>query len=423
MDKYNFFILDEVSMVTDKDLEEIMDYMCVNDRKLILIGDNCQIPAPSQQLKKKGEYYYKPDSCAFSIENMYTLTQIVRQQADSPIIKLATYIRDHIYEDQNLEDILHASGVKENEIQISHKDLYKLFKKDFNDGKDTRIIAYTNSAVRSHNEQVRKTLKYNDSLIVGELLTGYTNVGWPNPYIENGTDYKVQNIRPTKSYKIDEFFGLVGNLVDIVDVDDKEHIFRNIFFIDIQNSANNKFISELIYRAEKVNALYSKKQDYKKYCDLKNRAIFLENVYKYGGKVMTETTIRELHPLLFTKISEVIDTQDRKIAKSELTAQLTDQYGTIVEERLKDNKMFADAEVFSDKYMIVEKDIYYGYSITAHKSQGSTYECVYVDEHDFKKISNKWNYKFGALEQRYKERNQLKYVAYTRASQKLSIVV
>jgi hypothetical protein len=39
------------------------------------------------------------------------------------------------------------------------------------------------------------------------------------------------------------------------------------------------------------------------------------------------------------------------------------------------------------------------------------------------KISNRWNYKFQSMEQRHKERNQLKYVSYTRASKKLQIVV
>ena len=73
--------------------------------------------------------------------------------------------------------------------------------------------------------------------------------------------------------------------------------------------------------------------------------------------------------------------------------------------------------------MIVEKDIYYGYAITCHKSQGSTYDNVYVDEEDFKKIVCRWNYKFKVLENRTKEYNQLKYVAYTRASNQLKLVV
>ena len=77
---------------------------------------------------------------------------------------------------------------------------------------------------------------------------------------------------------------------------------------------------------------------------------------------------------------------------------------------------------FADQYMVCEKDVYYGYA-TAHKSQGSTYENVFVDNADFNKITNRWNYRFRMIENRFRERNQLLYVAYTRASKKLKIVV
>jgi hypothetical protein len=423
MDRYDCFILDEVSMVADKDLDEIIDYICEHDKKLILIGDNCQIPAPSQQLVQEDMICYKPDSSAFEVINLCELRQIIRQAADSPIIRIATFLRDNLMDEQDLADTLLGSGVDEKEVCISHEDLYTEFQKDWTSGMDTRVIAYTNAAVRSHNQHIRKDLGYTDNLVLKELLTGYNNVGWPVPLIENGTDYKVLTLRKTSHFQVNGFCGLVGDVVDLVDLDDSKHISRELFFINIQHSSNTHFMNELVNRAEKVNQRYSTKNDYKKYCALKNRAVFLEDVYKYDNKVMTETNLRQLHPLLFTKVAEVIDVKSKAIAVSELTQKLEDQYGELVEGRLCDNKPFADAEVFADQYMVVEKDIYYGYSITTHKSQGSTYDSAYVDENDFKKISNKWNYKLRAVEQRHKERNQLKYVAYTRASKKLRIVI
>ena len=90
--------------------------------------------------------------------------------------------------------------------------------------------------------------------------------------------------------------------------------------------------------------------------------------------------------------------------------------------RIDDNKPFSDGEILADSFMVCEKDVFYGYAITAHKSQGSTYLNSYVDNNDFNKISNRWNYKFRMIENRFKERNQLLYVAYTRASKKLKIV-
>jgi hypothetical protein len=424
MDKYDCFILDEVSMVCDKDLDEIIDYVCDHDKKLILVGDNCQIPAPSQALVRDNGVCYKPDSTAFDIENQHCLKTIVRQASDSPIIRIASYLRDHLNEQLELSDIFTGSCIDPGDLTITHATLYLSFRDDWRSGKDTRIIAYTNSAVHNHNTQVRKILNISDTpLVVGELLTGYGNVGWPEPMIENGTDYIVKSLSDTVNYNISDYSGLVGKLTDLEDIDDKTLVSRGLFFVNVKHTANRAFMQELTRRAEKVNQRFSTKDDYRKYCSLKNRAIFLENVYKYRNTIATESDFKHSHPLLFTKVSDAIDVCGRTVFMSELSKKLEDQYGDIATVRLKDNKPFADSETFADQYTVVEKDIYYGYSLTAHKCQGSTYHCAYVDEHDFKKISSKWNHRLGLVEQRHKEQNQLKYVAYTRASEKLRLIV
>ena len=423
MDKYTCFILDEVSMVGDKDLEAILDYICKNDKKIILVGDNCQIPCPSQKLVIEGHICYKPDSCAFEIANMCEMKEIVRQAAESPIIQIATYLREHLVEDSDLHDILTSTGLKEEAIVTCQEDAYVGFMVDWKAKLDVRMIAYTNAAVRTHNRRIRDDLGLTTPLIVGELLTGYDNVGWPVPVIENGTDYKVLAIQTTAKHHIAGYTGLVGDLVDLIDMVDPTNISRKLFFINARHSQNQTFMLEFVRRAEKVNERLSTKHAYKRYCELKNGVLFLEDIYKYTGTIMTETDFRQSQPLLFTKVSEVINVSRKTIAVSELTRKLDDQYGELVEGRLIDNKPFADGEVFADQYMVVEKNIYYGYALTAHKSQGSTYDSVYVDENDFKKIVDKWNYRLRAIEQRCKERNQLKYVAYTRASQKLRLIL
>ena len=424
MDRYNYFILDEVSMVGDKDLEEIIEYICHNDKKLILVGDHCQIPSPSQELVRDGDMCYKPDSVAFDIENICELRSIVRQAEGSIIIQIASYLRDHLNIEVSIRDILTDLGVEDHSVFVTIEEAHSEFIQDREQGLDPRMIAYTNAAVRSHNDKIRTNLNIQDkSLVEGELLTGYDNVGWPTPVIENGTDYKVTVIQPTTKHIIHGYAGLTGNIVDLCDIVDPSNISRNLFFIDVKHSSNNMFMREFVKRAEKVNKRHSTRDAYRKYCQLKNRAVFLEDVYKYAGKIMTNTDFRQSHPLLFTKVSEVIDTQRRSIAISELTKKIGDQYGEIAEGRLLDNKPFADGELFADQYMVVEKDISYGYALTAHKSQGSTYDSVFVDENDFQKISNKWNYRLRAVEHRFKERNQLKYVAYTRAAKKLKVMI
>lgn len=423
MDRFDLILIDEVSMVSDKDLDSILDYICINLKKVILIGDDCQIPCPSQHLIKNNHVCYKPDSSAFEIIPLCHLTEIVRQASESQIVKLATYLRDHILQENNLTHILSGSGIERSEICIDHGDLYDFAIEDIKQGLSTRIVSYTNASVRTHNNNIRNELGYKEPYVLGELLTGYNNVGFPVPIIENGTDYIVKDIKYTDTFSIREYTNLSGYLIKLQDVDDSANVSYDLFFILVKHSANALFMKELVRRAEKVNQRGSTKDDFRKYCQLKNGAIFLEDVYKYGKDIMTETNLKQLQPLLFTKASEVINIVDKQKVRSELALKLEDMYGDIIECRLCDNKPFADGEVFADQYMVVEKDIYYGYSITSHKSQGSTYESVYVDENDFEKISNKWNYKFRAIENRHKEKNQLKYVAYTRASKKLKIVV
>jgi len=422
MDSFDCFILDEVSMVSDKDLDEFLEYICENDKKIILLGDMCQIPSPSQGLCDEGEFCVKKDSEAFLIENSYHLREIVRQVGESPIIKLSSFLRDNLDEDLSLEDILESVGLDESDFLISRSDLYASFVEDFRNKKDTRIVSYTNASVRSHNENIRRALGYARRLVLGDILTGYNNLGFPNRVIENGTDYRVYGCIETRDIKIGGYQGLRGLLVDMYDLLDSSHVSTRLFFIDVSAVSNLKFLMALVDKAERVNKKMSTKNDYKEYCKLKNRAVFLEDVYKYGDRVSTESEMRQSHPLLFVKTGDVIDTSRRTILYSDLTEKIEELYGDILEERIQDNKGFSDGEMLGDRFVIVEKDISYGYCITAHRSQGSTYQSVYVDDMEFNKIKNKWNYRYGKTENRIRERNQSRYVAFTRPSESLKII-
>jgi hypothetical protein len=146
----------------------------------------------------------------------------------------------------------------------------------------------------------------------------------------------------------------------------------------------------------------------------------MEDVYKYDTEIYTESMFRNKHPLLFTRLDEVLC--NRKIISSNLFNKIDELYPEMIQDRIIDNKNISDSETFADKYKVVEKDLYYGYAITAHKSQGSTYNNVMVDENDFNKIQNRMNYKYNKLENRIREKNQLRYVAYTRAKNNLYVL-
>lgn len=424
MNLWKYFILDEVSMVMDKDLNVILDYICSSDdKKIIIIGDQCQIPSPAQQLVIINNECVKGDSLAFGIKNIITLKEIVRQNKDSVIIQIATYIRDNILIDTPIINILKICNIDSVNILLENCKLYENVTKDIINNMSTRIIAYTNENVRNHNLEVRKKFGYINPYMINEVLVGYNNVGYPNPIIENGSDYKIVKISKTITKKIGKYLSLAGYFIDLQNMDNSKEISNNLFFITINNLNNNLFMNDLITLAEKVNNKKSTLTDFKAYHSLKNKAIFIDDVFKYLNIIYTELDFKKNHPMLFTKVTDTINTKKQIILKNDFITSFTSLYPDLIEDRLNDPKEISENEVYADQFKVIEKDIYYGYSITSHKSQGSTYDSVYVDDIDFNKIQNRFNFKFMCTENRIKEKNQLKYVAYTRASKKLTIVI
>jgi hypothetical protein len=394
-------------MVNNSDLILIINYIQKNNKMLLIIGDQYQIPPPNAK-NIISDVITKEQSIAFSnqlIEKI-ELTEIVRQKAESDIIKLATFVRNNINEGFSFLDT-------HNENIIHYSQIYQTYRNLFNSSQNSKIIAYTNESVKTHNCEIRNSLGYYLDFVVGEHLMGYSNLGFPELLIENGCDYIIESITPTSSHIIEKFDNLVGKLIDMKIFDTKT-IIKKLFFIDTFNENNYDFLQELIKRAIVVNSCFSTKVDYQKYKILKDKAIFMEDIYKYDGKIFTESTFKEIHPLLFTNIN------DLKI-KHQLLEKIESIYGNIIKSIMNDNKQISESQMICDCYKVIEKDIYYGYSITCHKSQGSTYNNVIVDENDFEKLSDKWNYTYNLLESKVLEKNQMRYVAYTRAKDNLFV--
>ena len=420
LSSYSLFIIDEVSMIRDDDLKLIINYVVKANKQLLIIGDSNQIPCPiaknivSNIIEKADSYIFNDDKIS-----KLTLTEIVRQSADSPIIILASFLRNNLLTDLSFDKIIESTnftGI------IKYADIYKVFKDNYIKKmvNSCRIIAYTNSSVKTHNLEVRNYLDYDEDFVIGELMTGYSNIGFPELIIENGEDYYITTIEQTNTYSIGEFDNLYGKIISL-EIADTNIKIKKIFFININHPNNNFFIHTLIELGEKINNFNSTKLDYRNYMELKNCVIFTEDIYKFENKIFTETSFKEIHSLLFVNINEII--VDNQSKESVLAKKINTTYPNIIDSRINDkNKVLGDSETFADRYKVIEKDIYYGYSITAHKSQGSTYDTVIVDEPDIQKISNRWNYKYNKLELRVKERNQIRYVSYTRSKQNLFII-
>lgn len=411
---YNLFILDEISQCSDKDLLFISEFIIKNNKKLIIIGDECQIPCISNGYDIYDDYIEKKNSMVFTCNYIkkVTLTKIVRQSEDSPILTLSLWVRNHIDDDFDIKESNYPHIV-------SQSQLYKLFIEHFVQYPDScKMIAYTNQAVKTHNLEARRCLGYTKPYVVNDILTGYQSFGWPELIIENGRDYFIHKITTVTNHFINQYDNLSGTLIDLVIIDNGQNI-QNLFFINIYDDQNTIFMNELIKRAEKVNNHYSSKMDYIHYNNLKNKVLFMDDVYKYQDEIYSEHNFKEKHPLLFTKCDDLY--QNKIILDNKLTEKIEEEYPTILTKRLKDDKVITESETLADQFKVIEKDIYYGYCLTTHKCQGSTYQCVFVCEHDFK-LQNRFNYRYDKFENKMKEKNQLRYVAYTRAQKHLYII-
>jgi hypothetical protein len=290
---------------------------------------------------------------------------------------------------------------------------------------ECRIIVYTNASVNYYNKIVRNVLGYpHHEMIVGDFLMGYTNLGYPEHIIENGQDYIVKKIVDVTDHVImaqKKFDGLVGKMVNIREMDDSSAKIHEVFMPDIDDESNYDIIMELYYLAKKVNQKNSTKNDFRQYSTLRYQMVFNENVFNFGGAIDKESSFKETHPLLFTSTLEIMSDQ-RELFSGNKCQDIDGRYPGLRQLRKEDDKGLSETEHLADMFQILEKDVDYGYSITCHKSQGSSYEECFVDDTEFDKIKDRWSIRHNRKESRIREKNQLRYVAYTRPRNRLNVL-
>lgn len=323
LENIKLLLVDEASMLPSKLVTFICNECKKLEIKIIFIGDNYQL-APVNE--KKSIAF---DRC-FEINQ---LKEIVRQAANNPITNLLELLRydieHHTY--RFLEYISKNIGVTNyNDINegfcICGKESFRhLINMSFNDEAYKknidmyRIIAYTNACVSGWNSYIRNTIiQDSDKNII------------------------------TKNDLIMSYETIVNEFMEIVINNSEEYIINDIVnFVDDSYGFKGFLVKfQLIHGGMITRPLF-----------------IIDHRDKF--------TIQKYHKTITSLISS---------AKSASGGTRVSKWKAYYE--FKKKYLIAANIIDRNGKTLYSRDIDYGFAITAHKSQGSTYDTVFIDVND-----------------------------------------
>jgi hypothetical protein len=403
----NIFVIDESSMLSEKDIKLLREAMntLMFPIKVIYMGDDKQISAVIRQGRDEESLKQKVISPALNLPANQTdrLTKVFRQ-GNNKLLGTLMKIRD--------SSTFNLFKPKENDINIEfttkqEEDLFyeKLVESYKIDPQNTLALAYVNGTpnkpgtVAYINARVREALgktKDNNFTKIGEIINGY--IGYANKSVEkqniaNSIQYVITSIDDVAGHEdIGKYIKAESSQLDNLS---KAGIFvykdaGTIYFqlsdsdsLNIENEhlkyeANNKFLSNVFEKINEYNKELAKNWRLKYTSELAKITEILA-AWSVGDKYIYNP---------FTKRMEKYDYK---------------QHG--------DTKKFP-------LNLIFDKGIEYGYAITIHKSQGLTKDYVFfhadkLSPSDLPIVNNEG--------QVTTENQSLAYVAMSRAAKKLTV--
>jgi len=339
---YNLVIIDEASMINQELYELIKDTIKGwNTVKVLFMGDPAQIPPIGEK-----------ESVVFdgTIKDKHELTHIMRQEDGNPLFEVFSILRDNLKNPTGgfkRKSKLNSKGEgvvftkNKNEFREKLTDIFDSmeFRRDFDYAK---LIAWRNNTVMKSNKLIREIIygKNAHILEVGDILMAYRSVRAKQQYF-NIVDNSVDYRVKNISKRIQNSFDLWGYKIKIEELLGNGTVQnKNVFIVDHTDHENLHNYAEIHDGLKEIAK--SNKKEWRKY-------------YAFRRDSMIMTTI----------------------------------------------KKFREGDI-RQRGDVIAKDFDYGYAITGHKAQGSTYRHVFILENDM------------TLNSKIKERNQIKYVALTR---------
>ena len=353
---YSILILDEASMLS-YELFNMINQEKDSKLKVIFMGDPAQIP-PVGEIDS---IPLLPEKRAKFNMKFFELKQIMRQAKDSQILEVAYAIRDNRFKDMDAlrgirktgsNVIFYPNSQKEsfNEVLVEHF-LSSSFKEDANYAK---VISWTNATVDYYNTLIRE--RYFNTPNLAKIMKGEKLIA-NESIIQEG-----QIIFNTS----DEF--------EVVDYDIRTMNYR---------APGRENEPQFQFEGGVSGGLQLK---------------YYKALVKYGKpvKLQINGSVDEEEENLYIQI-DILHEESDGIFKAILG---------------KLRKYGKDTNQWQPYYQMMERfaSVKYNYAITAHKSQGSTYQIVFLIEDDIDKNP------------KYIERNRIKYTASTRPKLLLNIL-
>lgn len=415
LNKYNVIIIDECSMMPNFIVQNV--YNLVKDTqlktKIILVGDPAQLP-PVNEISSSIFRTIDGKNCSI-------MTDIVRNSTTN-IIKFCNHFRKWITKDIELSfnkyvcDKLYIDEQHEGQKKINtewfHKYITNISKHINN---SNIILTWTNKQTTEYNNEIRKYLfKDNGTgilkkFMVGDILMMNDFYNYQDTILYTSeqikvigaceTTYEVTKINPNVPKKIiglrikvsDQLKTLLGRYEET----ETNNVMQNLYFNMVKNinEMNRKFDIwnlkiEKLKTGDKISRI---KEEITTFTEIIDDCV--ETIMVINDQKKLDDTKQNITNLIM-KIRELLHKENKDKSKiiDDLIIKLL-------------------WRLCANKFVKPFANVSYGFAITTHKSQGSTYKNIYVDASDI------------LLNQRTEEAKRCLYTALTRASGKIYMLV
>lgn len=419
---YDIIVVDEVSMI-NKDMYSKINTILKNKdifTKVIWVGDRAQLPpvnedtSPVFKTLETTDYYYM-------------LTEVKRNHHKT-IYDFQSEVRNLIKEPKKL-NLSPFKPKQDDMFTILKKDEKKMLASYFamlERNKPSIVLAYSNACVSRYNTIIRNQLLMNrnlkdtnDPYVAGEIIL-FNNFYLGNKLVFYTSEQaKVKSIihnyidvEPFDSYISDQFS---SHLSAYGENNEKPDILKTMNNEEKKDTCPICLDDKISFKKTVCGHLFCKDcirkwLDTQKCCPLcrmviKDNKIFLSNSDTFNKMLndfyeLTQRIEIEVYEMVVVpelnvsekvikehNISDVIYVCKNKKEYDVLCKQVTNKIKDIaafIFNRLKGSKsvqkMFLSAlwKYYYENFVDVFADVTYGYCITTHKSQGSTYENCYV---------------------------------------------